>query len=1001
MSTKAPTPFGGAAKPVSKPSTSSASAFPPMSTKAPTPFGGAPKPSSKQISSDPKGSQNYIAASEYEAQFWILLRDILVSLDKVNYDAKSLTNDVSSTGCERNAKIEVESIVQSVQLLMSTVNLIKDEAKNGTQSSIALLSRKDDLVRQIEESTKGLGVYLNKDDLAGDTHPISQPLDNESEKSKRQLVTKALSSQRSVARLQEQVVLLSGLSRTPSMARSTTLFSRVPRRRQKKEPGLTGTKLVFQSLKSGFERTTKLDNATKRLHQEVESCLKQNGVDSSIESFQTLSTSRSNRHKKRIEALPFSSQSSFASSSKAKCDIPNISTVNALRTLKLSHYVTTKQFQRLDLNFGFDGFGESNSDSQSWRSKTSSQMMDNSKSFNTSIAAHLPRSISHRNSERSLSMDKSRVGWEVTDTQLVESTLLNLPSSIKQIDSNKAANQALAPFGVTPDLMLSVKKIKERGATKSKSSSGSNLQKTTAPISSGFPPLSSKVPKPFGSSGESKAEDKPKSSVAFPPMSKLAPKPFTSSTKSESTLTTTAQATAKSSTTASKSGNTAAFPPLSTKAPTPFGGSGSCKDTSKKDSSSGLFGGSKPVNSITSNTTKDKADFNSVGQSKATKKVDPKSTSSELFSGMMGMSNALDEPAKNSPVASTNVPQPGGTSNIDYKSVLTQFYTNHNASKVGEVAKTLQKYRGHEKELFAKLAKKYNVQNPLEQTSTPSTFGASPASSPLPSGTFGTPLAAPTASPFVATNLSTSTTKSPFGSAPTSASTPFGGSTSSSGPFSGTTPTLGFGQTTTSPFGQQSKSIATTPFGQAPTPAATPFGQSPTPAAPGVSPFGGGTSAASSAAKTFGGKTAREILTAFYQQRNPSKLSEIDKLLAKYAGKEESLLRNLAKKYNLDPSYFGLSAASQVPATPGFGSASALGQPAQFGQASSMGGSGGFGSFAAAPSTGFGSFAQSAQASSSTGFGAATTPSPGGFGSMGGAAGFGGSSSTPFGSARR
>jgi hypothetical protein len=49
------------------------------------------------------------------------------------------------------------------------------------------------------------------------------------------------------------------------------------------------------------------------------------------------------------------------------------------------------------------------------------------------------------------------------------------------------------------------------------------------------------------------------------------------------------------------------------------------------------------------------------------------------------------------------------------------------------------------------------------------------------------------------------------------------------------------------------------------------------------------------------------MLFAFYQQHNPSKLSEVDKLLAKYQGKEENMFRNLAKKYNMDPSVFGLS----------------------------------------------------------------------------------------------
>ncbi len=53
----------------------------------------------------------------------------------------------------------------------------------------------------------------------------------------------------------------------------------------------------------------------------------------------------------------------------------------------------------------------------------------------------------------------------------------------------------------------------------------------------------------------------------------------------------------------------------------------------------------------------------------------------------------------------------------------------------------------------------------------------------------------------------------------------------------------------------------------------------------------------------FGG---RDMLLEFYQTHNPTKVNEIDKVLAKYAGKEELMFRTLAEKYNVDPSIFGL-----------------------------------------------------------------------------------------------
>jgi len=202
------------------------------------------------------------------------------------------------------------------------------------------------------------------------------------------------------------------------------------------------------------------------------------------------------------------------------------------------------------------------------------------------------------------------------------------------------------------------------------------------------------------------------------------------------------------------------------------------------------------------------------------------------------------------------------------------------------------------------------------------------------------------------------------------------------------------------------------------------------PASP--SPFGAPTTPLK-----FGGKTPRELLTAFYQHTNPSKLSEVDKVLTKYSGQEEKLFRNLAQKYNVNPSVFGIptqqptggsvsqfgttgGAATfggtgfQSNPTPQFGSPTPFGGPAttaagpfnpvpQFGSSGSglgqsqtqFGQSTGFSAPSAGQSTGFGSSVPSSAAgfSSFASFG-------GGGGSTGGG-GFGANNSSPFGGARR
>ena len=183
-------------------------------------------------------------------------------------------------------------------------------------------------------------------------------------------------------------------------------------------------------------------------------------------------------------------------------------------------------------------------------------------------------------------------------------------------------------------------------------------------------------------------------------------------------------------------------------------------------------------------------------------------------------------------------------------------------------------------------------------------------------------------------------------------------------------------------------------------------------------PFGS-TAAPAGQAKLFNGKTARDLLTQFYQEKNPTKVSEVDKLLQKYSGNEEQMFRNLAKKYGLDPSVFGVSAGPPaLSSTPGgFGSPSGgFGQQSMLGgggMSSTFGGASPFGSGNASGNTfgqstpfgassmysagsqGFGALAQSSGPSA---FGAGAPSS--GFGSIGGGGGaFGGAS--PFGAPRR
>lgn len=345
---------------------------------------------------------------------------------------------------------------------------------------------------------------------------------------------------------------------------------------------------------------------------------------------------------------------------------------------------------------------------------------------------------------------------------------------------------------------------------------------------------------------------------------------------------------------------------------------------------------------------------------------------------------------------------------VDYLSILTQFYQRYSPGKVGDAAKTLHKYKGFEPKMFAKLAQKYNAPNPLVQSQsmdhTTSTLSESNNNS---LSTDQTLTPAPASSMFGSTKSNSQPMRSSFGSSSSLNVSSFGGTMNTA--FGNTsTPTKNpFGspsaQTSTASFGFESN--AKTAFGQSPVPVSTPFGVNPPPSAIGVSPNFTGQSPAPtsfgvnppstviSASSSFAQKSARELLLAFYQQNNPTKVSEVDKLLGKYAGKEEQMFRNLAKKYNVDPSLFGLKSAASS-----FGQSGGLGSPGPFGHTSGLSGSVA-GSFGSQSHGGFGSFAQPGQATGGFASLAATSPTP--TASTGGFSSFSAASPNPFGAARR
>ncbi|GAX23611.1 hypothetical protein FisN_12Hh183 [Fistulifera solaris] len=362
----------------------------------------------------------------------------------------------------------------------------------------------------------------------------------------------------------------------------------------------------------------------------------------------------------------------------------------------------------------------------------------------------------------------------------------------------------------------------------------------------------------------------------------------------------------------------------------------------------------------------------------------PAETSEEKTFGlnsMHGLGTMLFTDSKNSGSKSSlfEIQPSGSDDQVDFHKLLTEFYTEHNASKLSEVPFVLSKYKGREGEMFAKLAKRYGVANPLEKQTDVSK-----------SATKSNPLFSSEQAPNAQMPLQQKPpmSQSPFGNTKVASSASSFGSPGLSGSsIQDSKPVFGgFGNTSASNFGLSTTSSLS--FGGNTVFSAS---QSPFSAPSSNTPFGSANAiqTQSTSAPMFNGKSARELLVEFYRNHNPAKVDEADRLLEKYHGNEEALFRNLAKKYNLDPSIFGLTSAPAL-APGGFGSHSSLGT-------GGLGGSTVFGGVTSTPtpfgSSGFGSASPLGQSSvfGSAPVTASTTPSGSVFGAAAGSTSFGAS----------
>lgn len=914
---------------------------------------------------------------------------------------------------EEGLQAKLPTMVEEVQRARALLSSIGTSLGNQRSANVFISGRKVDSDRQASEARHRVKLIKETANENGGTITDTHPLDYESEKNRRKFAAIAIGVVGQMEMAKKQTALLETSNVSPEV----------------------GPFLLAQSIVDQYQRTTafkcRMDRIEKKLN-ETKRCIplqqaQLNRTPSKGRTTYALSSApQSSSKKQRMRPIPLAGSLSPKPSQTKQSSLREHSFEQwndiafALHNLGSEHASTVKVGGLSRLSTLLNRGNEKEPSSQR-RVARSLLLSPTEKAYNTpskplaaattgtSIAIFSPPSTT-----------KARKAWDVGATlDRTKATQLSfaLPNDLKEVTISEASRKTLAAYGTTPE---KVRKSIDLKSSQSAARTAPRPQKHSAASLDGKVASSTKkVP-----------------AAAFPPMATKAPtNPFSQNSEK----------TKNGSAIKLKEGSS--YPPLSAVAPKPYGsqsaqpsGDAAVEKTAYADKAT-----TKPPAAAPGET-------NTSSASKTDGLGDMKGMGNSIFS--LGGSASLAPDTSNlfGIVKSTKEEASQGTSPPDYKSILTSFYQTHNAAKVAEVAKTLEKYKGREVAMFQKLASKYKVQSPLDgmQRVMTGPSGSSPAvTSGFGGGSTGQ-------SPF-STSGSATTSATPFSnvSIATTAASPFSSTnaatvTSSASPFASSNNPSGFGKPPASPFGAPASASvipSQSPFGGASSSKNTLFGSgglastSPFGAASSMtqsSPFGAAAAPApamqtGASQSSLQSRTPREMLTQFYQQKNPSKLGEIDKVLAKYQGKEEQLFRNLAKKYQLDPSVFGLSSA---PASAAFGSpssaptmfgqasnlsggASPFGQSTSFGQPSTMG----FGTAGgASPGHTFGSGIGASQAGSSFGsLAQAPTPSPfgapasGGFGSPAPASGgfgapapafgatssmgFGGSS--PFGAPRR
>ena len=420
----------------------------------------------------------YLPASEYEAQMWKVVREFEASLKSLRKKMGEGGDGIASGMSFSEFEAKVEGLVSGCEELWSASVTLGSRVQDQKQRSVFLLSRSDDVDRQLQESQRLIDEQIRPahSSTGGANILNDQPLDAESEKLRLGIATKALVTQKAVGNIQDQIRLMENifdLNRKKGES-SENLIERMsrpgysPRQAFRSDENVikAANMALFDALKRGYDRTGQveacLDKLQRQIHGLSESLLPLESANK-----EKMPISEKYVRKKSIKrgvriaplsvmfASPLASKklsSKRPSSDSIKISKRQSSIEAAVRKLgsNTSNLRVKEIIQRQNV-ISNSKRTEPHREISHWRSSRRSQLVsfeDTPQTLSRGLTFQSPAPATSvvRPLFSSPTSTTKRLDWEITSTvdqASLNAITLDIPTSVKKIDSLSLSREAL------------------------------------------------------------------------------------------------------------------------------------------------------------------------------------------------------------------------------------------------------------------------------------------------------------------------------------------------------------------------------------------------------------------------------------------------------------------------------------------------------------------------------------------------------------------------------